>query len=82
MLGECSLTPVSDVQVVSGGVACNTFIKRAVGLVCQHMGYSLAVPPPHLCTDNGIMIAWNGIERLCADIGITHDLDSVDIESK
>ncbi|PNF43359.1 putative tRNA N6-adenosine threonylcarbamoyltransferase, mitochondrial [Cryptotermes secundus] len=68
--------------VLSGGVACNTFIKRAMGLVCQHMGYSLAVPPPHLCTDNGIMIAWNGIERLCADIGITHDLDSVDIDSK
>lgn len=78
----CCLSIRSDVQVVSGGVACNKFIRRAMGLVCQHMGYSLAVPPPHLCTDNGIMIAWNGIERLCAGIGVTHDLDSVDIASK
>jgi hypothetical protein len=28
------------------------------------------------------MIAWNGIERLCVDIGGTYDLDSVDIEAK
>jgi len=73
---------VSDVQVVSGGVACNGFIRRALGIVCQEMGYSLAVPPPHLCTDNGIMIAWNGVERLRIHAGVTHDLDSVDIVSK
>ncbi|XP_069690667.1 tRNA N6-adenosine threonylcarbamoyltransferase, mitochondrial isoform X2 [Periplaneta americana] len=68
--------------VVSGGVACNKFIKGAVGKVCQEMGYSLAVPPPHLCTDNGVMIAWNGIERWQTNAGVTYDLDSVDIESK
>ena len=69
-------------QVVSGGVACNGFIKRALGLICQEMDYSLAVPPPHLCTDNGVMIAWNGMERWQAKCGITDDLDSVDIEPK
>ncbi|KAJ9573959.1 hypothetical protein L9F63_008649, partial [Diploptera punctata] len=68
--------------VVSGGVACNGFIKRALGLICEEMEYSLAVPPPHLCTDNGVMIAWNGMERWKAQCGITLDLDSVDIEPK
>ncbi|XP_021934054.1 probable tRNA N6-adenosine threonylcarbamoyltransferase, mitochondrial [Zootermopsis nevadensis] len=68
--------------VVSGGVACNKFIKRAIKLVCHEMGYTLAVPPPHLCTDNGIMIAWNGIERWQAHAGVTYDLDSVDIASR
>ncbi|KAK9760307.1 Mitochondrial tRNAs modification protein, partial [Basidiobolus ranarum] len=24
---------------------------------------NLVCPPPHLCTDNGVMIAWAGIER-------------------
>lgn len=79
---QCWITAVSDVQVVSGGVACNGFIKHAMELVCQEMGYTLAVPPPHLCTDNGIMVAWNGIERWQAHAGITHDLDSVNIASK
>ncbi|PSN33976.1 putative tRNA N6-adenosine threonylcarbamoyltransferase [Blattella germanica] len=72
----------SKTLVVSGGVACNGFIKRALDLVCQDMGYLLAVPPPNLCTDNGIMIAWNGMERWKAQIGIAEDLDSVDIDSK
>jgi N6-L-threonylcarbamoyladenine synthase len=31
------------------------------------------VPPPALCTDNGVMIAWAGIERL--QLGLTDDLN-------
>lgn len=49
--------------VVSGGVACNQFIADALRIVCDELGYELVVPPPKLCTDNGIMIAWNGLER-------------------
>lgn len=49
--------------VVSGGVACNKFITDALRVVCDEVGYELVVPPPKLCTDNGIMIAWNGLER-------------------
>jgi tRNA A37 threonylcarbamoyltransferase TsaD len=44
--------------------------------------HSLAVPPPHLCTDNGIMIAWSGIERWRAHAGVTCYLNLVDIASK
>ncbi len=28
------------------------------------MGLRLVLPPPQLCTDDGAMIAWAGIERL------------------
>lgn len=31
----------------------------------------LICPPPQLCTDNGVMIAWAGIERFQA--GLTDD---------
>ena len=33
----------------------------------------LVVPPPELCTDNGAMIAWAGVERLA--LGLTDTLD-------
>ncbi len=28
------------------------------------MGLDLVVPAPQLCTDNGVMVAWAGVERL------------------
>lgn len=50
-------------QVMSGGSACNNFIMKALNLVCDSYGYQLVRPPPKLCTDNGVMIAWNGVEK-------------------
>ena len=32
--------------------------------VAEKRGLELAVPPPKLCTDNGVMVAWAGIERM------------------
>ena len=46
------------------------------------MDYELFCPPPKLCTDNGIMIAWNGMERWKAGVGIADDLDAVNIMGK
>jgi N6-L-threonylcarbamoyladenine synthase len=37
----------------------------------------LIVPPARLCTDNGVMVAWAGIERLALDL-----TDPLDITSK
>ena len=31
-------------------------------------GIDLICPPPRLCTDNGVMAAWSGIEKLCRGI--------------
>ncbi|CAG4938048.1 unnamed protein product [Colias eurytheme] len=49
--------------VVSGGVACNNFIFECLESL-RSIGCNIFRPPPRLCTDNGIMIAWNGIEKL------------------
>lgn len=50
--------------VVSGGVACNDFIFGSIQIIGDKMGYKVYRPPPRLCTDNGIMIAWNGVEKI------------------
>ncbi|XP_065560270.1 tRNA N6-adenosine threonylcarbamoyltransferase, mitochondrial-like [Artemia franciscana] len=69
-------------MVLSGGVACNEFIRDAVRQVCNKYDYELFCPPPKLCTDNGIMIAWNGMEKWIAGKGITKDIDSITVENK
>jgi N6-L-threonylcarbamoyladenine synthase len=50
--------------VAAGGVAANQAIRRALQRLASESGLRLCVPPPALCTDNGAMIAWAGIERL------------------
>ncbi|KAE9548475.1 hypothetical protein FO519_008318, partial [Halicephalobus sp. NKZ332] len=50
--------------VVSGGVAANKFILKMIEKIANHHGFRVVVPPRNLCTDNGEMIAWAGIEML------------------
>ena len=50
--------------VIAGGVAANKAIGSALREVAQEAGARLVVPPPALCTDNGVMVAWAGLERL------------------
>ena len=59
---------------VAGGVAANRRIAAALAALADARGYSLAVPPPALCTDNGAMIAWAGAERLAR--GLIDGLDA------
>lgn len=65
--------------MVSGGVASNRFIKNALKFVCDHYNYRLIAPPPKYCTDNGVMIAWNGIEKLKQNCPVvkTNELNTV-----
>lgn len=58
---------------VAGGVAANARISAALSALAERRGFRLAVPPPVLCTDNGVMIAWAGAERLAR--GLTDGLD-------
>ncbi|MGQ0741830.1 MAG: tRNA (adenosine(37)-N6)-threonylcarbamoyltransferase complex transferase subunit TsaD [Alphaproteobacteria bacterium] len=59
--------------VAAGGVAANTAIRHTLAEAAAAKEFSLIVAPPELCTDNGAMIAWAGVERLA--LGLTDDLD-------
>jgi N6-L-threonylcarbamoyladenine synthase len=60
--------------VVAGGVAANKPIRRALERLAAETGTRLVAPPPALCTDNGAMIAWAGLERL--RLGLADGMDA------
>jgi N6-L-threonylcarbamoyladenine synthase len=60
--------------VAAGGVASNAAIRASLQRLSHEHGFSVAVPPPHLCSDNGAMIAWAGVERLAR--GLRDPLES------
>jgi N6-L-threonylcarbamoyladenine synthase len=64
--------PTGDSLVVAGGVAANAHLRARLAALADRLGLRLIVPPPALCTDNGVMIAWAGLERLA--LGLTDDL--------
>ncbi|KAJ4747254.1 tRNA N6-adenosine threonylcarbamoyltransferase [Rhynchospora pubera] len=57
------IEPSIKYLVVSGGVASNRFVRARLNDVAGRNGLELVCPPPRLCTDNGVMIAWTGIEH-------------------
>jgi N6-L-threonylcarbamoyladenine synthase len=50
--------------VVAGGVAANQALRAALAEVASANGFRLVAPPLRLCSDNAVMIAWAGAERL------------------
>ena len=59
--------------VIAGGVAANAALRGALARFCAEVGLPMVAPPQKLCTDNGAMIAWAGIERL--RLGLADRLD-------
>lgn len=49
--------------VVAGGVAANLYLRNNLQQLCSRQNLEFAAPPIKLCTDNGVMIAWAGIEH-------------------
>ena len=50
-------------MVVAGGVAKNSAIRDAMEKLANKNSMLFAAPPMSLCTDNGAMIAWAGLEN-------------------
>jgi N6-L-threonylcarbamoyladenine synthase len=59
--------------VCAGGVAANRVIREALKNNAAASGFRFAAPPIALCSDNAVMVAWAGIERL--QLGLASPLD-------
>lgn len=64
--------PPKPALAVAGGVAANTEIRAALKALCEVSDMAFVAPPLALCTDNGAMIAFAGIERF--RLGLTDDM--------
>ncbi|TMW65819.1 hypothetical protein Poli38472_003584 [Pythium oligandrum] len=49
--------------VVCGGVASNQYLRQRIQEAGLEENLDVIFPPAKYCTDNGVMIAWTGIER-------------------
>jgi N6-L-threonylcarbamoyladenine synthase len=74
--------------VVSGGVAANQELRRRLQALCDATPapggdgapWRLLVPPPRLCTDNGVMVAWAAIEAL--NEGRSHEAEGQGVRAR
>ena len=66
--------PTGNSLVVGGGVAANKRLRSRLTSLADDTGLRFVAPPPALCTDNGAIIAWAGIERL--RLGLVDGLDA------
>ena len=69
-----AMMPAAGLLVAAGGVAANRAVRAALESVAAAAGIGFFAPPLALCTDNAVMVAWAGIERLRA--GLASPLDA------
>lgn len=55
-----------DTLVIGGGVAANSRLRALAEQRCAVAGIRLRMPSPHLCTDNGVMVAALGSQLIRA----------------
>jgi N6-L-threonylcarbamoyladenine synthase len=69
-----AMLPQASTVIIAGGVAANQALRsRLQGVTAAH-DKQLIAPPPRLCTDNAVMVAWAGIERLA--LGLSDPLSA------
>jgi N6-L-threonylcarbamoyladenine synthase len=59
-----AMFPQGKLLVIAGGVAANVTIRTALEEAAAAHDVRLVAPPVRLCTDNAVMVAWAGLERL------------------
>ncbi|XP_055630327.1 probable tRNA N6-adenosine threonylcarbamoyltransferase, mitochondrial isoform X2 [Toxorhynchites rutilus septentrionalis] len=67
--------------VVSGGVARNDVLFNTISGMAKQYDIETFRPQKQHCTDNGIMIAWNGVELLLTNEQILH-YDDIEVFSR
>lgn len=65
--------PKAKDLVVGGGVAANGAVRQMLDEIAAKNKMTFSAPPVGLCTDNGVMIAWAGLQRL--EAGLTDSFD-------
>ena len=60
--------------VAAGGVAANLALRARLRQIADEHKVNFVAPPVKLCTDNGVMVAWAGLERL--RLGLIDGLDA------
>lgn len=65
--------PQGEYLVVAGGVAANVAVRTMLEEKAKSNNLIFSAPPIKLCTDNGVMIAWAGMERHL--IGLSDSLE-------
>jgi N6-L-threonylcarbamoyladenine synthase len=75
--GKIQGNQARPVLVVSGGVAANKRIRAALQDLAYSKSMEFVAPPLNLCSDNGAMIAWTGIERLKKNM-----IDTLDVAAR
>ncbi|RMX66644.1 hypothetical protein DD238_002565 [Peronospora effusa] len=60
--------------VVCGGVASNQYLRSRLQAAADEEDVMVIFPPAKYCTDNGVMVAWAGIERYAQ--GMRNDPES------
>jgi N6-L-threonylcarbamoyladenine synthase len=69
-----NMFPEASALIVAGGVAANAPLRARLMGVAAQAGKKFIAPPLRLCTDNAVMVAWAGIERL--KLGMVSGLDA------
>ena len=66
--------------VVAGGVAANAYLRERIAGVAAAAGVEAVYPPVRYCTDNAVMVAWAGAERLRC--GLVDDVEEADFRPR
>lgn len=75
-----SVDPSVRELAVVGGVAANAELRSRLERLCDDRGWTMRVPPPRLCTDQGAMSAWAAVERI--QVGSTDEPRGHDVYAR
>ena len=64
--------------LLGGGVACNKRLQEMCQIMCRERNAKCFIPPNQVMTDNGLMIAWQGLLQYKS--GQSVNIEKIDIK--